>query len=190
METIAEKLTNYIVRQKVINKEDYAIYKYGIQSGLEILLCVLICLLVAGKMKLLPECIFLMSIFFSQRTYVKGVHLKHFWSCCIMSCGIILLGIFLSQRVYIDRYIMMMIITFCQYVVNSLTTQCFLKELKKEEAIFYRKRRIIIFLVIWIGALVCTLVGNMAFLFIIFYAEVVIFISVYVEKISKGISLF
>lgn len=190
MELIAEKLTNYILRQKVINKEDYAIYKYGIQSGLEIVICIFICLVAAGKMKMIPECIVLTGIFFSQRAYVKGVHLKHFWSCFVMSCGIILLGLFLSQRIYINRYIMMVIITFCQCIVNLLTTQCLLKELDKKEAIFYQTQRKIIFLAIWIGALACTLMGNMTFLFIIFYAEVVIFISVYVEKISKGISLF
>lgn len=184
MESIAEKLTNYIVGQKVINKEDYAIYKYGIQSGLEILLCILTCLLAAGKMNMLCECILLMIIFFSQRTYVKGIHLKHFWSCFIMSCGVIIAGLFLSQRLFIDRHIMM-IITFCLYVVNLLATQCLLRELDKKEAVFYQKCRIFIFLSIWISGLVFMMMENETALFMIFYAEIITFISVCAEKVSE-----
>lgn len=79
----------------------------------------------------------------------------------------------------------MMIITFCLYVVNVLTKHCLLRDLDKKEAAFYQKCRVFIFLSVWISGLAFMIMENVTVLFMIFYAEIIIFISVCAEKVSE-----
>ena len=43
IEKIADYLTHYIVRNNVIKAEDSEIYKYGFLTGIELLICIVVC---------------------------------------------------------------------------------------------------------------------------------------------------
>ena len=81
MDKLAEWLTRYVLVQGVIEEEDYAIYKYGFQTGVELLLCVVTSIAVAIYMGKGCECFLLMVSFFSLRSSMDGIHMKHFSSC-------------------------------------------------------------------------------------------------------------
>lgn len=89
MEQLAEKLTRYIIKKKIIGKEGYEVYRYGMLTGLEMALCMAICTIIAIYLKSFLEYIILIAVFFSLRAYVGGIHLKHFAACLICSCSII-----------------------------------------------------------------------------------------------------
>ena len=47
MENIAKLLTGYLVKNKSIMQEDYEICKYGLLTGIEIFVCVIVCYAIA-----------------------------------------------------------------------------------------------------------------------------------------------
>ena len=50
MKKIADLLTGYIGRKGIIKEEDYPIYTYGFQYGLELGACFVICFMITALM--------------------------------------------------------------------------------------------------------------------------------------------
>lgn len=86
MEFIAEKLTKYIVEKNIAFNEDYEIYKYGFQVGLEILFFMVTIIFVAMKKGMFWECVLFFGVFVPLRSLVGGFHMKSYCSCYFMSC--------------------------------------------------------------------------------------------------------
>lgn len=63
MDKLAGYLARYILAHDVIKEEDYAIYKYGFQTGIELLSCITTIIIIACYMGNVRECIFIMAIF-------------------------------------------------------------------------------------------------------------------------------
>ena len=76
MKKIANYLTDYICKKGIIKEEDYSIYNYGFQSGLELSFCLCICFIIAVIMGAFYEGFILWGIFLCVRSYAGGVHLK------------------------------------------------------------------------------------------------------------------
>ena len=49
MKWLSEKLTDYVINTGAVSKELYAVYQYGFQIGLEMLSCLLVCLIISSK---------------------------------------------------------------------------------------------------------------------------------------------
>ena len=60
---LASKLADYILDKGAIEKEDYEIYQYGLQTGLEMLSCLIVALLLSLRLKMFDEFIVFFSIF-------------------------------------------------------------------------------------------------------------------------------
>lgn len=73
IEKIADYLTHYIVRNNVIKAEDSEIYKYGFLTGIELLICIVVCYGIAIKLEMTIECTIFFLIFFSLRSFVGGI---------------------------------------------------------------------------------------------------------------------
>jgi len=86
MGRLAAKLADYILDKGAIGKEDYEIYQYGFQTGLEMLSCLIVTLLLSLKLKMFGEYIVFFSIFILLRSYAGGLHLNRFLSCFVCSC--------------------------------------------------------------------------------------------------------
>lgn len=86
MEGLSIKLTNYILRKKVIQKEDYDVYQYGFQSFLEILTNILCSIIIASLLNMLLECIVFFLIFIPIRSFNGGFHLQKYYACLLFSC--------------------------------------------------------------------------------------------------------
>lgn len=89
MEKMAIFLANYLLEEKVIIKEDYEIYRYGLLTGMEMAVCALICYLIAIMLNMFGECTLLFILFFSVRSFVGGIHMKSFFSCLLCSCIVV-----------------------------------------------------------------------------------------------------
>lgn len=116
MEKIVTILTNYLVEKNAIIKEDYEIYKYGLLTGLEMVICIFICFLISLKINMFGECILFFILFFSVRSFVGGVHMKKFFSCLICSCIVVTLTL-LTVREFPLPKIISMLLSFGEIVV-------------------------------------------------------------------------
>ena len=91
IEKIAESLTNYIVENKVIKKEESEIYKYGFWTGIEMLIYIVTCCCIAAQMDMFQECIVFFLAFFSLRSFVGGIHMSNYTKCFVCSCIVFIL---------------------------------------------------------------------------------------------------
>lgn len=90
-EKIADSLTNYIVKNKVIKKEESEIYKYGFWTGIEMLIYIVTCCCIAAQMDMFQECIVFFLAFFSLRSFVGGIHMSNYTKCFVCSCIVFIL---------------------------------------------------------------------------------------------------
>lgn len=154
MEKIADKIIRYAISKGEIKEEDYCIYKYGMQTGMEALICLFAGVAIAIYLKSFIEfCIFVI-IFFPLRTYVGGVHLKTYLECFFCSCGVITIVLYGSKFLKISQdisFIVMVMELGIIYRLAPITTKE--KTLDKEEAAFYSKQRLKI--LIWILIIFC-----------------------------------
>lgn len=88
MKYISEKITDYIVKSGAISEESYAIYQYGVQIGLEMLNCFLICFGVALYLHMIPQFFVFTGVFMLLRTYAGGLHLDSYLGCLICSTAV------------------------------------------------------------------------------------------------------
>ena len=185
MEKAADKLTSYIIKSGVIKEDEYAIYRYGLQIGMELLLCVITCVVVAIYIGKVWECILFLVIFFVQRGYMEGVHMKHFYACYILSCGVVIGALKLSEVALVPDNTIFFCTLLCLLLVQRFA--CKYSDRVSGEAsldYFVKKRKITMVVIIGITVLFYILhyfVG----LRLIMYTEIMILISTLLKMISN-----
>lgn len=161
MEWLADKLTCYIIKKKSIDDTKYEIYRYGMLTGLEVTLCMAICIIIAIHLKSFLEFIVLIAVLFSLRAYVGGIHLKHYLACLFCSCFIITLLLFTARYWSLSLKVAMivtMVAFFLIYRLAPITTKEKVND--KEEGVFFdgqRKRILLGIAVLDIGFMVLRL---------------------------------
>ncbi len=180
MEKVAVYLTKYILLHGVIKKEDYLIYKYGLQTGIELLLCIITNIIIAAYMGKIWESLLLMSIFFIQRAYIAGIHMKQFCFCYFISCGVVILGIEFLGIVIVPLKIAILTIVVCLCMIYKLNLYFSLKtpENKTQEYFLKYTKCIIMF------------IASLSIIFFLFHYKTGVYIIMYSELImllSSGI---
>ena len=99
MEFLSKKLTDYILKKNVIEKENYEIYQYGFESALETMFCFASAIAIAAFMHAIPQALFFSFFFLLMRSYTGGLHLKTFRACYIFSCLLLVACLFLAKNV-------------------------------------------------------------------------------------------
>lgn len=85
MEHIAYRLTAYLRNSNTIEESEFNLYKYGILSGLELVLCICSSLLISLILGTTINSIIVWSVFLCVRSYIGGLHLKKYSYCFIFS---------------------------------------------------------------------------------------------------------
>lgn len=179
-------MTNYICINGVIEEQDYEIYKYGFQTGLELLTCVITCLIAAVYLNSIKECIILLGLFFLQRAYAGGIHLQSFLSCYLLSCSVIILGIKFSAVSVLEPFVVLILITLMAVVIHRLAFFLTKKQCDLEETIYYRRQRRKMYVLIDILSVVFYIFGREQDMNLVFYAESVVLIAVALEICDKS----
>lgn len=86
MEKLAELLVAGMLRRQTIKEEERAIFLYGIQVGLEVILNTIVSILIAVACHMELETLTFFAVFIPMRAYAGGVHLEKYISCMICSC--------------------------------------------------------------------------------------------------------
>jgi accessory gene regulator B len=96
MEKTAGILADVLVKKEVIEQQDRDFYRYSIESLMLYVInfgTMFLLALFAGKF---VQCIFFLAVYYPLRTYCGGVHMKHWYSCYVLSCllveGIVILA--------------------------------------------------------------------------------------------------
>lgn len=188
MEHLAEKLTHYIIAKGAIHKEDFEIYKYGLQTGMEMSLCMAISCLIAIHLNAFFEFLFFMIVFFPLRAYFGGIHMKHFLSCLICSCAVSTSVLILVKKyVFTNQvsFIITMIILFAMYKLESAVMMN-KQDVDSDEISFLKRQQKRILIVGGILALVLLLFRLFTLEMVLMYVTFVVFSSMILERIKKS----
>lgn len=155
MDFLVTALMGFICKNKDLSKEDYKIYQYGLQACLEMMFCFLVCFVIALKMKMLKECILFFGIFISTRSYIGGIHMKNYWHCFTISCGVFTFVLYLTKYFIMSDMNAFLLILASISIIYYLEYSCqFNDYVSKEERNFYRNKMNII-LCGWVIVLFC-----------------------------------
>lgn len=188
MDRISSVLTDYLLRNNVIEEEDYEIYKYGLLSGTEMLICVATCYLFAAQMGLLLKCTVLLLLLFSLRSYVGGLHLNSFLACYICSCIVIVFTLLAIKNVPIPKFYSLLISIFEMIVILfSDPVENINRPVNDNEKKFFLNRIRIILMIILMLTIFCYYFSFNSYLDTITYTLGVIFVSMLLGKLKSKI---
>ncbi|MBO5468621.1 MAG: accessory gene regulator B family protein [Lachnospiraceae bacterium] len=184
MEWVAKRLTNYILAKQVISEESRAAYEYGFQTGLEQSICILVTIVAAMCMNRVWECVLLLVVFFLQRAYVKGIHMKQYWSCFLLSCGVVIAGLYGCGRVAVSGEMEIIIALVCLLLVQLASRRFGMQEDEAAVRFFEKQRKRIA----WLVALSIVVLYVMQWengLFVVCYTELVMLVSTVAQLIKE-----
>lgn len=184
MEWVAKRLTNYILAKQVISEESRAAYEYGFQTGLEQSICILVTIVAAMCMNRVWECVLLLVVFFLQRAYVKGIHMKQYWSCFLLSCGVVIAGLYGCGRVAVSGEMEIIIALVCLLLVQLASRRFGMQEDEAAVRFFEKQRKRIAWLVA-LSIVVLYVVQWENGLFVVCYTELVILVSTVAQLIKE-----
>ncbi|WP_426155786.1 accessory gene regulator ArgB-like protein [Lacrimispora sp. 38-1] len=188
MERLAKKAAYYLLFHGRIKKEDYHIYKYGIQTGIEMLLCLFISSIIAVYLKSFTEfCIFI-AVFFSLRSYVGGLHFKRYTWCCICSCLVISSVLVLSRYINPAGYFSISITIGIVWTIYKLAPATAERQIQDEaEAVYFshQRRKILSYIVVF--DMIFWFFNFTRFMSLIMYIMIVILSSMLMELSRRDI---
>ena len=139
--SIAEKITIHLESNNAFKSEDRAIYQYGVQQGLSIMLNLSTTLLLGIVTGMIWESIIFLAAYMLLRRYAGGFHAKTPARCYIYSSVMVLLALLGIK--YMCNSIL---ISICMFIVGSLIIFLFSpiedknKPLDAAEQLVYQKR--------------------------------------------------
>ncbi|MBM6804527.1 accessory gene regulator B family protein [Mediterraneibacter glycyrrhizinilyticus] len=185
MEFAARKIAAYIERNKECSVDERAIYEYGIQTGLEMIVCAFVATGIAALLNMIPQGITFLGIFILLRSYVGGVHLQNFSSCFLCSVfvqtGVLLFAKYVQLPeetawcMMLLGFVLLLSISPVDHINRILT---------KGEKKYCRRKLILIVLGILVFSSILSIVGNENFLSLISDTVVVVAVSAVIGKIK------
>ena len=183
MSKIADKITNYIMIKGMIDKDDYDIYHYGFQTGIEFILCLAISVIMASSLGLIREFAIIILVLLPLRAYICGIHMKKFVSCLFCSVALVTCGPYLVQKIMISNHIVLclsviaiVILHKCSYITTEY--QC-----DSDEVTYFASIRKRILLFVFMAECIFLFIDKSEFLKLILYALLVAVFSVVLQII-------
>ncbi|MBR3832883.1 MAG: accessory gene regulator B family protein [Lachnospiraceae bacterium] len=183
MEYISNKLTDFIVKKGVIREEDYAIYHYGLLTGMEVMLCVLLSIIISILLDVLLQSFVVAIVLFSLRSYICGIHMKKYISCLIWSTSILTAGVYAATYIPLSKDILFIICLIILPTIHKLSYYTVAYNSQSDEIPFFTKQRKRIIAGIFVFVIVLAFCNNLELLKQVCYALVVALASIVLERI-------
>ncbi len=183
MDFISNKLTDFIVKKGVIHEEDYAIYHYGLLTGMEVMLCVLLSIVISSLLDVLLQSFVVAMVLFSLRAYICGIHMKKYISCLIWSTSILTVGAYVATLIPLSKDILFVVCLIMLPIIHKLSYYTVAYNSQLDEIAFFTKQRKRIIVGILVFATVLFVLGSVELLKQVSYALVVALASIGLEII-------
>lgn len=112
MEKIATFLANKMLDEKMISQEDKDWFIYSLQVVIEKIIGYVSILLLAMMFNCFFQTVLFLLVFSGVRQYSGGFHLKHFWSCYLLSIGLYVIFVLIFQKYRFEFSLIEMLIVF------------------------------------------------------------------------------
>lgn len=148
---LSYKFANILIRNEIIENEDFEIYRYGFEMLTYFAVNILVALLIGVIFNKLIHTIVFLSCYCTLRQFTGGYHAKNYTECTITFAIIYLITIFVDNNLDIDKckYLIMLIYIFSIFIIYKLAPQEHRnKPLSEKEKIHYKKVTIKIIMII------------------------------------------
>lgn len=185
MKYLAKKLADYVINVGAVPEESYAVYQYGFQIGLEMILSFGVCLGMAIYLHMIPEFVVFTGIFMLLRTYAGGVHLNSFGACLTCSAIVQTLTLLINNKFkFTTTNAWFIILASAISIVKAAPVENINKELGSDEKRHCKKVTIKNLVGIIIFAVCCTIGNGNNMVSLIAMTILVVLISQYVGMIK------
>lgn len=183
MDFLADKITNYILDKGVIDKEDYNIYRYGFQTGIELLICLCTGTIIACVLNIFWEYIVVISVLLPLRAYICGIHMRKFSSCFLCSVVLVTCGPLLAKEIMLPKMFMMLLAVGIMFLIHKIAFVTTEYQSDSKEVIFFARQRRRILTGIFLMILLFVVLDMTGFIKQVIYALSVALFSVIAEVI-------
>lgn len=139
MYRVADRITNYLLARKVIRCEEYDIYHYGVISGAELLLCLMINLVLAISIGCLAEFLIFSISFASLRSFTGGIHMKTYISCFFCTTLLVNTTLLISVKCMLPMS-MLLVCYVCSIIVILAVTYKQVRQQNTYELVYFKKK--------------------------------------------------
>jgi len=183
---LAEKITDFFIKNNIIGVDDRPIYKYGSEIILSTMLGVILILIIGVLTKNITESVMFLLCFVSIRVFSGGYHANTYLKCNLIFIGVFILILILKNIVpnNIKIYIAVSLLAISGFVVALFSpVENKNKPLGNDEKIKNQKKSIFLS-IIWTVIAIILLIFNIKLYIIIPITMFAIAISMIVEKIK------
>ena len=185
MEKWAEKLTVYTIKQGSITENDYEVYKYGFQIALEMIVYMVVSVLIAIYMNMLTEGLTFFGVFILLRSYAGGLHLKHYYSCFLCSCFVLIGTMLLVKNFVLPVSVAWIIIGSMIFGIKKFTPiENINRRLENEEKDYFARKINVILLCIALCSVGLGVIGMSKYVTTIAFTMAVVVLSMILGKIE------
>lgn len=161
-----------------ITNEEYVIYQFGFQIGLEMCSCFLICFLIAYYINEIPSFIVSTLCFILLRTFSGGVHLSKYRYCFVCSVVVQTAILLINKQYQISVYISWGILVAVSILVFIFSpVQNINRSLEHEEVKYCRKIILYVLVGLIVFSCVNTLIGKIEYVSLISITVMVVLVS-------------
>ena len=120
--SLSYKFANLLVKNEVIENEDFEIYRYGFETLIYFIVNISVALLIGIIFDRFIHTIIFLSCYCTLRQFTGGYHARNYTECTLTFVVIYLITIFIDNNIDVDKYkhvlVILMIISI--YIIYKL----------------------------------------------------------------------
>lgn len=116
---LSYKFANLLVKNEVIEKEDFEIYRYGFETLIYFIVNISVALCIGIIFDRFIHTIIFLSCYCTLRQFTGGYHARNYTECTLTFIGMYLMTIFVANNIYIDKnkYLLILFMIFSIYII-------------------------------------------------------------------------
>lgn len=186
LERIADKISNRLIQDSVIDADDVMIYKYGVRQAVLYLIDIISVVVLGILFSRVADGIIIVAAFMCLRMYAGGYHASTSAGCYVLTLVIITAGLSVVKYFNVDILFCSLMIAVSGAVIFTLSpVETPNKPLDDVEKMIYRRKSICVWLIEAALAAAAALSGRLTLAADIMTAHVILAISLIIGKRLK-----
>lgn len=153
--SLSYKFANLLIKNEVIESEDFEIYRYGFETLIYFIVNILVALCIGIIFYKFVHTIIFLSCYCTLRQFTGGYHARNYTECTLTFSGMYLMTIFVASNINIDKnkYLLILFMIISMFIIYKLSP---LEHRNKPLSINEKKnyKKVVIKLTIFISSMV------------------------------------
>lgn len=153
---VSRKMTNRLMKRKVIKQEDYEIYLFGIEQMLVSLLDFMTCVIIGVVFGELLHTVLFIAAFVGLRSYAGGYHASTPLRCYLLTTGMVVVSVAILKYVSWNASMILGLLVIASVLIlifSPVATEN--KPIDEVEYVYFRRKARMALLVETIVVLIC-----------------------------------